>query len=167
MPKDNCINVFLIRSGSIPVVSSKLIAYKTFRRAINENEIFLQHEYEDFDDMAKLIANKIFSSFCLYLDLVIHALTNDLHKLMFYNYDKPLKATDIRQMCSDVFNGIAQKYKPFGSTENWRYLSVKILTNNYQVLVSECNEENLIVGVLINLCYIKKGDLKSLYYFKL
>lgn len=157
MPKDNCIRVILIRSGSIPVVSSKLIAYKTFRRAINENEIYLHHEYEDFDDIAKLIANNIVSSFCLYLDLVIHAIHNDLHKIMFYNYDKPLKATEIRQMCSDVFNRIAHKYKPFGSTKTWRYLSVNILTNNYQVLVRKCNEVNLIVGVLINLCCIKEA----------
>lgn len=119
--EDNCIKVMLISSDSIPIVSAKLIAYKNFKRVINEKEIYLQHEYEDFDDVAKLIAYNLVSSFCLSLDSVINTFTNDLYKIMFDNYDKPLKATQIRQMCSDVFERTAYTRIQFGSTKVIRY----------------------------------------------
>lgn len=118
---DNCIKVMLISSDSIPVVSAKLLAYKNFKRVINEKEIYLQHEYEDFDDVAKLIAYNIVSSFCLSLDSVINAFTNDLYKIMFDKYDKPLKAMQIEQMCRDVFKRTAYTAKLFGSTKAKRY----------------------------------------------
>lgn len=111
--EDNCINVMLISSDSIPVVSAKLIAYKNFKRVINEKEIYLQHVYEDFDNVAKLIAYNIVSSFCLSLDSKIHTFTNDLHKIMFDNYDKSLDRQQIREMCIDVFE---RTHKLFGST---------------------------------------------------
>lgn len=129
IPKDNCIRVILISSDSIPVVSSKLIAYKTFKRAINRNEIYLQHEYEDFDDVAKLIANNILTSFCLFLDFMIHAFNNDLHKIMFDNYDKPLNVMKIREDFHDVLKRFAHEYKPFGFTAAG-YKAVNILKNN-------------------------------------
>lgn len=118
---DNCIKVMLISSDSIPVVSAKLLAYKNFKRVINEKEIYLQHEYEDFDDVAKLIAYNIVSSFCLSLDSVINAFTNDLYKIMFDKYDKPLEAMQIKQMCRDVFKRTAYTAKLFGSTKAIRY----------------------------------------------
>lgn len=129
IPEDNCIRVILISSDSLPVVSSKLIAYKTFKRAINRNEIYLQHEYEDFDDVAKLIANNILTSFCHFLDFIIHVFNNDLHKIMFDNYDKPLHVMEIRQYIHDVFKRFAHKYDLFGFTAAG-YEAVNILKNN-------------------------------------
>lgn len=117
----DCVKVILISSDSIPVVSAKLIAYKNFKRVINEKEIYLQHEYEDFDNVAKLIAYNIVSSFCLYLDSLIHTFTNDLHKIMVDNYDKPLKTEEIRKMCFDVFERTAKTHKPLGSARTMRY----------------------------------------------
>lgn len=117
----NCVKVILISSDSIPVVSAKLVAYKNFKRVINEKEIYLQHEYEDFDNVAKLIAYNIVSSFCLYLDSLIHTFTNDLHKIMFDNYDKQLKRKQVREMCFDVFGKNAKKRKLFGSAGAMRY----------------------------------------------
>lgn len=116
MPDDevNCTKVMLISSDSIPVVSAKLIAYKNFQRVINKKEIYLQHEYEDFDNVAKLIAYNIVSSFCLSLDSLIHTFTNGLHKVMLDDYDKPLKAKQIRAICFDVFE-TAGTHKLFGS----------------------------------------------------
>lgn len=117
----NCVTVMLISSDSIPVVSAKLVAYKNFKRVINEKEIYLQHEYEDFDNVAKLIAYNIVSSFCLYLDSLIDTFTNDLHKIMFDNYDKQLKRKQVREMCFDVFGKNAKKHKLFGSAGAMRY----------------------------------------------
>lgn len=95
MLKDNCIRVILICSGFILVVLLKLIVYKIFRCVINENEIYLYYEYEDFDDIVKLIVNNIVLLFCFYFDLVIYVIYNDFYKIMFYNYDKFLKVMEI------------------------------------------------------------------------
>lgn len=77
MEEDTRIRVILIRSESIPVVSSKLFVYKNFKHAINEKKIFLQHEYDDFDDLAKLIAYRLFSLFCSSVESIVNAFTMD------------------------------------------------------------------------------------------
>lgn len=115
MEEDTRIRVILIRSQSLPVVSSKLIVYKNFKHAINEKRIFLQHEYEDFDDLAKLIAYRLFLSFCSSIESMINALTMDLQKIMLDNCDRLMTAEEIEQTCLDIFNETA--YKPFGSTQ--------------------------------------------------
>lgn len=81
----------------------------------------MQHEYEDFDNVAKLIAYNIVSSFCLYLDSLIHMFTNDLHKIMFDKYDKPLQTEQIGEMCFGVFERTVKTHKEFGSARAMRY----------------------------------------------
>lgn len=110
--EDNRLRIILIRSQCLPVVSSKLMVYKNFKHEINEKEIFLQHEYEDFDDVAKLIANRFLSSFCSYLESMIHAFTIDLQKTMIDNFNRLLTAKEIKHICFKTFDEIV--CKPFG-----------------------------------------------------
>lgn len=111
--EDQRIKVMLIRSQYLPVIPSKRIVYKSFKHEINEQEIFLQHEYEDFDDVAKLIAFRLLSSFCSSLESIIYSLTTDLHENMSDEFDKLLTAEEIKDICRITFMKTAC-CKPFG-----------------------------------------------------
>lgn len=125
--EDTRIRVILIRSESLPVVSSKLIVYKNFKHVINEKGFFLQHEYEEFDDVAKLIAYHVISSFCSSVESVINAFTADLRKSMNIHEDIAYGAKYIRYICWNVFQNTG--YKPFGSTKSTRYQTGNIFLN--------------------------------------
>lgn len=123
---DTRVRVIRIRSDSLPVVSTKLIVYKNFKHVINEKGFFLQHEYDEIDDLAKLIAYRVILSFCSSIESLINAFTVDLPKSMADYFDKqltlhkPLRADKIRIICSDVLEKMG--YKPFESaksTRNW------------------------------------------------
>lgn len=111
--EDKRIKVMLIRSQFLPVIPSKRIVYKSFKHEINEQEIFLQHEYEDFDDVAKLIAFRLLSSFCSSLESIIYSLTTDLHENMSDAFDELLTAEEIKDICWITFVKTAC-CKPFG-----------------------------------------------------
>lgn len=125
--EDTRTRVILIRSESLPVVSSKLIVFKNFKHVINEKGFFLQHEYEEFDDVAKLIAYHVISSFCSSVESVINSFTADLRKSMTIHDDKSLTAKHIRKICWNVFENTG--YKPFGSTKSTRYQTGNIFLN--------------------------------------
>lgn len=55
MDGDNFIKVILIMSKFLLIVKVKLIVYKKYKYVINEKKIFLKYEYEEFDDVVKLI----------------------------------------------------------------------------------------------------------------
>lgn len=138
MEEDTRIRVILIRSKSLPVVLSKLIVYKNFKHVINEKGFFLQHEYEEIDDVAKMIAYRVISSFCSSVESLINAFTADLRRSMADYFDKQLTAVKIRKICLEVLEKTG--YKPFGSTKSTRYqaaifffyneLSSKLLLNS-------------------------------------
>lgn len=119
MEEDTRIRVILIRSKSLPVVSSKLIVYKSFKHVMTQRDFFLQHEYEEFDDVAKSIAYHVILSFCSSVESLINAFTADLYKSMAVYFDESLKADEIRIKSSDVFEKTG--YKPFGSRKSTRY----------------------------------------------
>lgn len=128
--EDQRIKVMLIRSQFLPVIPSKRIVYKSFKHEINEQEIFLQHEYEDFDDVAKLIAFRLLSSFCSSLESIIYSLTTDLHENMSDEFDKLLTAEEIKDICRITFMKTAC-CKPFGhrTTRYWSYEYAKFITS--------------------------------------
>lgn len=124
MEEDTRIRVILIRSKSLPVVLSKLIVYKNFKHVINEKGFFLQHEYEEIDDVAKMIAYRVISSFCSSVESLINAFTADLRRSMADYFDKQLTAVKIRKICLEVLEKTG--YKPFGSTKSTRNWSSEI-----------------------------------------
>lgn len=117
----DCVKVILISSDFILVVLVKLIVYKNFKCVINEKEIYLQYEYEDFDNVVKLIVYNIVLLFCFYFDLLIYMFINDFYKIMVDNFDKLLKIEEIRKMCFNVFERIVKIYKLFGLVRVFRY----------------------------------------------
>lgn len=118
MEEDTRTRVILIRSKYLPVVLSKLIVYKNFKHVINEKGFFLQHEYEEIDDVAKMIAYRVISSFCSSVESLINAFTADLRRNMAFYFDKQLTAEKVGKICSKVLGKTG--YKPFGSTKSTR-----------------------------------------------
>lgn len=109
MNKDHLTRVILIKSKAIRVVDAKLIVYKKYKHVINKRNIFLQHEYEDNDDVAKFIAYQMLSSFCSFLESMIIAFTMDLPQIIS---DYPVKCftpENIKQTCLEVFERIEDR----------------------------------------------------------
>lgn len=104
MDGDNPTKVILITSKSLPIVKAKLTVYKKYKHVINEKKIFLQHEHEEFDDVAKLIAYQKVMEFCSSVESVKNAFSVDLYKIVTDNLERPLTANIITKMCLEAFN---------------------------------------------------------------
>lgn len=102
--KENIPRVILIRSKCISVVKAKLEVYSKYK-----GDIFLQHEYEEYDEVAKLSACATISSFCCYVESVVDAFTTDFSKKLKKYYCKRLTARRFTRMCHDVFKHLHLK----------------------------------------------------------
>lgn len=122
--KNNSPRAILIRSKCIPVVEAKLEIYRRYKHCINKGTIFLQHEYEDFDEVAKFSAYEKLSSFCCYVELVVDTFTTDLYTSLKEYYGKKFT----KQICKDVTKHI--KILPFESTGKKGYLYFYIIKMN-------------------------------------
>lgn len=101
---DSPTKVILITSKSLPIVKAKLTVYKKYKHVINKKNIFLQHEHEEFDDVAKLIAYQKVMEFCSSVESVINAFSVDLYKIVSDYEGRPLTANKITKMCLKAFN---------------------------------------------------------------
>lgn len=98
--------VILINSKSLPVVDAKLLVYKKYKHVINRRKILLQHEYEEFDDVAKCVAFQILSSFCTFVESLINAFTMDLQTIISDYPVESLTVEKIKRLCEEVFERI-------------------------------------------------------------
>lgn len=104
MNADSPTKVILITSKYIPIVKAKLTVYKKYKHVINERKIFLQHEYEEFDDVAKTVAYQELMAFCLSVESVINAFSVDLYKIITNYKGELLTAHKIRELCLIAFS---------------------------------------------------------------
>lgn len=100
------------------MVDAKLLVYKKYEHIIDKQKIILQHEYEDFDDVAKFIAYQMLSSYCTFVKSAEIALEKDLPSKISDYPAKSLTVKNIKQLCLEVFERI--KDTPFGSMESKR-----------------------------------------------
>lgn len=106
MNEDNFTRVILIKGNSLPVVDAKLIVYKKYEHVINKQNIILQHEYEEFNDVAKFIAYQMISLYCTFVESVINAFTMDLHTIISDYPVESLSVEKIKRLCEEVFERI-------------------------------------------------------------
>lgn len=104
MDGDSPAKVILITSKSLPIVKAKLTVYKKYKHVIIEKNIFLQHEHEEVDDVAKLIAYQQVMKFCSSVESVKNTFSVDLYKIVTDSLGKPLTANKITHMCFQAFN---------------------------------------------------------------
>lgn len=69
----------------------------------------MQHEYEEYDEVAKLSACATISTFCCYVESVVDAFTTDFIKKLKKYYGERLTALRFRRMCHDVFKHLHLK----------------------------------------------------------
>lgn len=112
MNEDTITRVILIKSKSLPVVDAKLTVYKKYKHLIDKQKIILQHEYEEFDDVAKCIAYQMISLYCTFVESVINAFTMDLPKMISDCPVESLTVGKIKQICLEVFERIKDKDVP-------------------------------------------------------
>lgn len=152
MNADSPTKVILITSKYIPIVKAKLTVYKKYKHVINEKKIFLQHEHEEFDDVAKLIAYQKVTEFCSSVESVKNAFSVDLYKIVTDYFGKPLTANKIREMCLEAFN---ESEHPW-DLEDQRSFSPKKLP----ILLSHEKDWREWVATKIHLKISKKGEME-------
>lgn len=120
----------MIKSKSLPVVDAKLSVYKKYKHVINKQKIILQHEYEEFDDVAKFIAYQMISLYCTFVESVITAFTMHLPKMISDYPVESLTVGKIKQICLEVFERIEDRdVLSMNSNRDWRRsLAAAILT---------------------------------------
>lgn len=93
--KDDClVKIILIRSKSFPVVEAKLMVYRRYSQEINDKNIYLQHELEEIDEVAKICAYKKLSEIRIFVESVIETFETYLYE----PYEKPLTPDRIIQI---------------------------------------------------------------------
>lgn len=80
------------------------MVYKKYKHIISEKKIFLQHEYEEFDEVAKMVAYEHLMTFCTSVESVINAFSVDLYKLITDSKEEPLTIPKIKHLCSTAFD---------------------------------------------------------------
>uniref|UniRef100_A0A8W8NLM9 Uncharacterized protein n=1 Tax=Magallana gigas TaxID=29159 RepID=A0A8W8NLM9_MAGGI len=102
--EENIARIILIRSDSIPVIEAKLAVYRNYKHLIIQRNIWLQHEYEEFDEVAKLIAYERLSSICVSIELLINVFTIGLSRINSEPIGKQSTTEDIKTVCNKTFN---------------------------------------------------------------
>lgn len=112
--------VILVHSESMQVVDAKLKVYKTFKSYLEQTQIFLHHEYEDSDDIAKWIASQKIASLSDYVQSTIDLFSREHLSLVIENALKnSLTQENIRDLCCYVV--IKTGYVTVGSVSSESY----------------------------------------------
>lgn len=80
------------------------MVYKKYKHVINKRTIFLQHEYEDYDDVAKVVVCQQLMSFCTFIESVQNSFTVDLYNMITNCIDTPLTSKVIGTLCLKALN---------------------------------------------------------------
>lgn len=71
------VRTILIESDSLPVIETKLAVYKEFKQHVDSKNIFLQHVFEDYDEIVKLSALHKISWFSILVEKLSKSVPTD------------------------------------------------------------------------------------------
>lgn len=91
--------MILIKSECIPVIEAKLSAYHKFKPHIDSEDIFILHEFEEFDEIAKLSAQKKITWLYEELENLSGKIPHDLEEIINKAEGKSLTKENIRDIC--------------------------------------------------------------------
>lgn len=96
--------VILIHGKSVQVVDAKLKVYKTFKSYMGHGHIFIHHEYEDNDDIARWIACEHIVPSCEYLESIIESISEThLVSVLDDAFKNSFTQDNIRELCYKIF----------------------------------------------------------------
>lgn len=81
-----------------------MAVYRNYKHLIIQRNIWLQHEYDEFDEVAKLIAYERLSSICVSIELLINVFTIGLSRINSEPIGKQSTTEDIKTVCNKTFN---------------------------------------------------------------
>lgn len=81
-----------------------MAVYRNYKHLIKHRKIWLQHEYEEFDEVAKLIAYERLSSICVSVESLINLFTISLYRINSEPIGKQSTTEDIKTVCNKTFN---------------------------------------------------------------
>lgn len=94
--------------------------YEQYKHVIDKGKIFLQHVYDEIDEVATVIADQRLSAYCSFIKSTIDIVTTDLDAIFSKSVDKPLAPEEIRQLCIEVFKRTEDESVGFSSTLRYR-----------------------------------------------
>lgn len=108
MNEDYRTRVILIKSKYVPKEDAKRTVFINFEQVFNNRQpvIILQHEDDEFDNVAKFIAYQILSQFCTFIESVINAFTIDLPNIISNYPENLLTVEKIHHLCLEVLERI-------------------------------------------------------------
>lgn len=81
-----------------------MAVYRNYKHLIKQRKIWLQHEYEEFDEVAKLIAYERLSSICVSVESLKNVFTIGLYRINSESIGKQSTTEDIKTVCNNTFN---------------------------------------------------------------
>lgn len=117
----NLTRVLLIRSESTGVINAKLNVYEKCKDVVDKRDIFLQHIYEDFDEIAKLSACKKISSYEDFVQEMVDTFSTDnLRRVIDLAMNKVLTRANITEVCFEVV--VRHDHSYVGTVESEPYI---------------------------------------------
>lgn len=95
--------------------------YRQYQHVIDKRNIFLQHVYEEFDEIPKVIADQRLSAYCGFIKSMVYTLTLDLDTIIGESLEKPLIPEKIRQFCVEIFKRTEDKTVGYFSTLRYKW----------------------------------------------
>lgn len=97
--KKDEVRIILIKSECMSVIEAKLSVYKKFKPYIDSENIFLLHEFEEYDEIAKLSARKKLTCLSDELEKLSGEIPLDLKEIFNKAERKCLTKEKIRDIC--------------------------------------------------------------------
>lgn len=102
------------------VIEAKLKIYREYKTAIDSSNIFLQHEYDDVEEISKLSAHNKLNWLCGAVK-TFRTNLDYLNKILKKTTDSILNEDNLEEMCNcelfSIYTIFSFKYKTFGEKE--------------------------------------------------
>lgn len=153
------VKVILIRSKSVRVIEAKLKVYREYNTVIESSNIFLQHEYDDFEKVSKLSVHKKLTWLCGVVKTFRNNL-NNLNRILKNETNSVLTEDYLKELCEhELFlneNIPLFKNKTLGETE-------KFILGTMQIIIEKLGATIFEISKDVNL-QMKKTNLLQLKF---
>lgn len=137
--QEHQVKVILIHSKSVRVIEAKLNVYKEYKTVIDSGKIYLQHVYDDFEEISKLSEHNKMT----WLGSVVKILRNNLDRLnsiLVKDMDRILTEENILKPCQ----------KAFGLSDYFYLPEIATLGENKQLILGTLERTLEVLGSTIN-----------------
>lgn len=153
------VKVILIRSKSVRVIEAKLKVYREYNTVIESSNIFLQHEFDDFENVSKLSVHKKLTWLCGVVKTFRNNL-NNLNRILKNETNSVLTEDNFKELCQHGLflneNIPLFKIKTLGETD-------KLLLGTMQIIIEKLEATIFEISKDVNL-QMKKTNLLQLEF---